>query len=77
MKSLALYGLFIGGIVALFYLRSMEHFVIATVANQTPWYMSPSFMTPAIIVLVLVVILLEIRGFPIHCLAMPMFPGCR
>ena len=76
MKSLALYGLFIGVILALFYLRSREQFVIATTANQTPWYMSSSFMIPAIIVLVLLVIFLEIKGIPVHCIAMPMFPGC-
>jgi hypothetical protein len=76
MKSPALYGLFAVVVLSLFFLRSREQFVIATASNQTPWYMSSSFMVPVLIVLTLVVIILEIRGFPIHCIAMPMFPGC-
>jgi hypothetical protein len=76
MKSLALYGFFIVVIVGLFYLRSIEPFVIATASNKTPWYMSTSFMVPAFIIFMILFIMLEAKGIKVHCIAMPMFPGC-
>lgn len=76
MKSLALYGLFVVVIVSLFCLRSRENFVIATAANKTPWYMSSSFLVPALIFLTIIVAIMEVQGIKIHCIAMPMIPGC-
>jgi len=77
MKSrMALYGLIAVVVVILFYLRSTEPFVIATASNQTPWYMSSTFMVPVFIVVSFIILVLELKGVPIHCIAVPLLPGC-
>jgi hypothetical protein len=63
MKSrIALYALFAVVLVAIFCLRSTEHFVVATSANKVPFYLQSWFLVPFIILCIIGFVALQIYG---------------